>query len=241
MAASSTAPRSRTRNAAHDDDAVAARALQFAEWARRNARWILIGAAVLFVLGAALFYYRVRQSERREEAARGFTELSATAVSGNTALAVRDLLAYIRSFEGTREADEARILLGRVQLQAGQPARAVAALQPVAADAGDDALGAPGALLLGAAQAQAGQRDAAMATYLRVADDARLPYLRESALLEAAILREAAGDFAGAAELYGRLEEQAEEGSPDRSIYGMRLAEAQARAEAAGRAAPAGR
>ena len=52
------------------------------------------------------------------------------------------------------------------------------------------------------------------------------------ALQNAAILRSGKGDFAGAAELYRRLVEMQEEGTMDRQLYEMRLAEAEARAAA---------
>ena len=66
--------------------------------------------------------------------------------------------------------------------------------------------------------------------YLRVADAAELEYLQEAALGEAAILRQQGGDFAGAAELFRRLRDMTEEGSFERSLYEMRLAEAEGRA-----------
>jgi hypothetical protein len=64
-----------------------------------------------------------------------------------------------------------------------------------------------------------------------VADRAEFPFRRQEALYSAAILREEMGDHAGAAELYRRLAEQAEAGSMQRSIYEMRLAEVEARAQ----------
>lgn len=241
MAAPSTASRPRTRDVADSDDIVAARALQFAEWARRNARWILIGGVVALLLGAGLFYYRVDRAQRAERAAAQFATVSTTAASGNTALAVRDLQAFIGRFGGTTEADEARILLARIHLESGQAARAIPVLQGFASNIGDSPLHTSGALLLGAAQAEAGQRDAAIATYLRVADGATTDFLKEEALAEAATLREIAGNYAGAAELYSRLAALAEEGSLDRSVYEMRVAEAEARAQAGPAAAtPAG-
>ncbi len=96
----------------------------------------------------------------------------------------------------------------------------------------DSPVGVQAALLLAAAQASAGNPAEAIATYLRVADGAELGFRRAEALTSAATLRAQAGDFAGAADLYGRAVELTEEGSLERSIYEMRRAEALARAEA---------
>jgi hypothetical protein len=69
-----------------------------------------------------------------------------------------------------------------------------------------------------------------VATYTRVADEARLDFVREEALNSAALLREQAGDYTRAAELYRQLIGMTEEGSFQRSLYEMRLAEAEGRA-----------
>lgn len=240
MAAPPTASRARTQRSAPDDDALTVRALQFSEWARRNARWIIIGVVAVAIAAAIFFWYRLDQAQREERAAVQFLRLEQTVQSGNAALATRDLNAFIARHEGTAEADQARIVLARLYLQQGQAAQAVPVLRPFADRMGSSPVAPQGALLLGAAQAQAGQRDAAIATFLRVAEQAPFPFERESALTEAAILREATGNFAGAAELYRRLVEAAEEGSLDRSVYEMRLAEVEARVGSAPAPAAAG-
>ena len=65
-----------------------------------------------------------------------------------------------------------------------------------------------------------------------MADEAELSFRKVEALGAAALLRIEAGDFAGAAQLYGRAVELTEEGSLERSVYEMRMAETLARAEA---------
>ncbi|MDQ3556368.1 MAG: hypothetical protein M3409_06285, partial [Gemmatimonadota bacterium] len=116
----------------------------------------------------------------------------------------------------------------------------VEVLQPFGRRVREGPLGAQGALLLAAAQAEAGQRDAAISTYLRIAGEAPMRFRQEEALSQAALLRQQGGDAAGAAELYRRLLELAEEGSLERGVYEMRLAEAEGQALARGAAPAAG-
>jgi predicted negative regulator of RcsB-dependent stress response len=230
--ASPSVASSRTRNTAHtvsDDDVVMVRALQLSEWARRNAR-VVIGVsaiAIVAVLAYVFYGYQKRQSEERASIA--FSQVEQTALSGNATLAQRDLTTFIRRFDGTVQADQARLLLAKVHLDAGKAREAVTVLQAVE-EGPATPVGAQGAMLLGAAQNQAGNRQAAIASYLRVAEAAKLQYQQEAALAEAALVRQQGGDFAGAAELYRRLIGMVEEGSFDRSMYEMRLAEAEGRA-----------
>lgn len=230
MASPSVASRSKSASRVADtDDVVMARALQFSGWARRNAKIIIAAAAIVLVLALGFLWYRYQQAQTAERAAVSFMQVEQTAASGNATLASRDLQDFIRRYGGTAEADQARLLLARTHLEAGKPQEAVTVLQQVE-EGPRGTLGAQAALLLGVAHNQAGNRQAAVDTYLRVADAAELEYQREEALSRAALLRQEAGDHAGAAELFRRLVGMAEEGSFERSVYEMRLAEAEGRA-----------
>lgn len=231
MSAQSVASRSRQPNRSGPDDVVLARALEFSSWARANIRIIVAGTVIVAVALGALLVYRTQQADREQRAAAEFMQLEATVQSGNAALAARDLQTFVTRNSGTVYASEARLLLARIHLQEGKPAEAVQALAPVAGEV-DEPLGAQATMLRAAAQQAAGQTDAAVASYLRVAEGAELDYLRQDALTSAAALRAQANDFAGAAELYRRLVEMAEEGSVQRSVYEMRLAEVEAQAQA---------
>lgn len=221
--------RTRTTTSVTDDDVVMVRALQLSTWARRNARVVMgIAAVALLAVAAYLFYgYQKRQSEERASIA--FARVEQTALSGNATLAQRDLQDFVRRFDGTIQADQARLLLAKVHLDAGKAREAVTVLEAVDQGPGTP-VGAQAAMLLGAAQNQAGNRQAAIQSYLAVADAAELDYEKESALSEAAILRQEGGDFAGAAELYRRLRDMVEEDSFERTLYEMRLAEVEGRA-----------
>lgn len=227
----STASRSRRpRPAADTDDVLFARAVEFSDWARRNAR-IVIGVVVLaFLIVGGLLYYRVYRADRRELASTEFLQVQQTLASGNRALAARDLASFVRRFEGAPAATEARLILAQLHLETGKPREAIAALDDAAGDIGGSPFGAQAAMLLAAAQSQAGNPEAAIATYRRVADAASLEYQRQEALSDAALLLTQQGRFADAAEVYRQLAEAAEEGSVERSIFQMRLAEAEGRA-----------
>lgn len=230
MSAQSVAPRTRKAQA-EPDDVVLARALEFSNWARANIKLVIGGAVTVLLIVLALLWWRADRAERNERAAMGFMELEQTVGSGNTALATRELDQFIVRFDGTEYADEARIVLARLHLQAGQPAAAITALERLGSRPGSSTLATQAALLLGAAQQAAGQTDAAVETYLSVADDAELDFQRMEALATAAAIRAGAGDHAAAAELYARAVELAEEGTPEHAIYDMRRAEAEARVE----------
>lgn len=231
MASPSVASRSKQSARIGDsDDVVMARAIQFTTWARRNAKVVIAVTVVVAVAVFGFLWYRLQEQQRAERAAVQFLQVQQTAATGNATLAQRDLQDFARRFSGTVEADQARLMLARIHLEANEPAKALPVLQAVERDVGTP-VGSQAAMLLGVAQNQAGNRDQAVETYLRVAGGADLKYIREEALSEAALLRQQAGDHAGAAELYRRLVEMQEEGSFARSLYEMRLAEAEGRAQ----------
>lgn len=215
------------------DDALMVRAMQASEWARKNVMMIGIVAAVALAVVLILVFMAMNRAERAERAAADFVVLEQTVASGNTALATRDLQSFIVRYSGTPEADEARLALARLRLQDGKPQEAIAALEGLADDVNGSVLGAQAALLLGAAQQAAGDRAAAIATYERVAEEADLAFERQAALADAALVQTQAGNFAAAAALYQRLVDSLDEGAVERSLFEMRLAEAQARAAAA--------
>lgn len=211
------------------DDALTEKLLQVVLWAKRNLRLLAIAAVVIVVATLATFYSLNVREARRAEATQQLNAVRQTALSGNHALALRDLEAFIARFSGTTSADEARILMAQVSLESGEAAKAIEVLQPLARKA-DTPLGAPAAFLLAAAYEQNNNAGEATATYLRIADQAPLGYQRREALEQAARIREAEGDAANAVELYQRLVGETQEHTPERSIAELRLAEARARA-----------
>lgn len=228
MSAQSVAGSSRRPPSPDSDDALVVRAIEFTAWAKKNIRLIIAAAVVLTLLIGGLIYWRVYQQNRLERAAAEFVQLQQTASSGNMQLAARDMEQYVRRFDGTVYAEEARIALAQIHLQQDSATKAVEVLSGAADRVDDSPLGPQAALLLAAAHQSAGNNDAAIATYMRVADDADLSFRRIAALEAAAQLHSRNGNHAEAANVYQRLTEMAEEGTPQWQMYRMRLAEAQA-------------
>jgi predicted negative regulator of RcsB-dependent stress response len=216
-----------------NEDVVMARALAFGDWARKNARVLSIAAGVVVLGAAAALYYNIQQGNAAARAATAYMEVLPQLPQDNPTAAARQLETFIATYDGTLEADEARMTLAQTHLEAGNAAKAVEVARQVADGGG--ALEWQGAMLLAAAQVAAKQNDAAIATYLAAADDASLQLQKEEALGQAGLLRERAGDFKGAAELFQRLVDMTEEGSTERAVYEMRLGEVKAAAAAAGK------
>jgi len=226
--ASSTAARSRQlQNSLNSDDAAALRAAELAQWARRNAKVVLTVAGIVAVLAIGYVYYRMDRARRADAAAEKYLALSQNPTVA-TAAGAAQVEQFIKSYDGSVQADEARMLLAEIRMNSGQPKEAVKALLPLAD--GDGPLASQGAMMLGSAQAQAGDRAAAIRAYEKAAEAAELPFQRVEALGQAALMHEQNGDFKGAAAIYTRLLADAEEGSPQATVLQMRLTEAQARA-----------
>ena len=232
MAAQPAASRKKPTAQASSEDLFTARALEFTDWARTNIRLIIGVVVALAVIVGGLIYYRMYRAAREERAAVEFAQVEQTAASGNLPLATRDLQAYVRRYEGTSYGDEAALALAQIYLGQDSAAKAVAVLQGATERIDDSVVGPQSALLLGAAQQAAGKPDLAIQAYLAVADEAEMEMYKVQGLQNAAILRAERGDFKGAAELYRRLVDLQDEGSLDRQLYEMRLAEAEARAAA---------
>jgi predicted negative regulator of RcsB-dependent stress response len=231
MSAQSIANRP-SRHRHQDDDVLLARALAWSQWTRRNLRAVIAVLVVAAVVVGGLIYYRIYRSQREARAASEFMQLQRTVNPTNPALAARDLEQFSRKFDGTTPAAEAQVALAQMYLQQNQATKAVAVLQGADDRIGDSPIGAQAALLLAASKNAAGDAKGAVATYLKVADAAKFDFRKVDALANAAMLREQSGDFKGAAELYQRLVALSEEGSSDRQIFEMRLAETQAKAAA---------
>jgi len=233
MASPSVARRA-PRNAAQSDDVVMMRAAEMAQWARNNARAVMIAAGAALVLAAGLVFWQLSKAGQAERAAGEYLSLQAS-LPNDTTQAIRVLQNFTSKYPGTTEADEARIAAAQILLVKGDAARAVETLRP-AADGGS-AVAEQARYVLGAALAQAGKRQEAMDTYLDLAKDADLDYMKHGSLNQAALLREQANDWRGAADLYQQIVDGTEKGTPERQIAELHLFEARARAGTA--AAPA--
>lgn len=219
------------------DDAFIAGVLETSAWAKQHSRKLIIGGVIAAVAITALVLFLLSRANQREQAIAQLTQVRATAMSGNTQLAIRELEQYMSRFGGTPAADEARLLLGRAYLDNNQAAQALQTVQELASDL-DEPLGVNAAFLLAAAHEAAEEPHRAEEVYLRVADDAPFLFQRQDGLDNAGRIRMQRADAAGAVQLYERLVEMTPEGNTERPVYELRLGEARAMAASAAAGAP---
>ncbi|HEX6370064.1 MAG TPA: tetratricopeptide repeat protein [Longimicrobium sp.] len=225
--ASSTVARSRLPHSKLDsDDALALRAAELSAWARRNVRMIIGIAAVALVVVGGLLVWKYTQAQKRAAAGERLLAMSANPAL-LTAAGTRELETFIRQYDGTPEADEARMMLAQSLLDQRQPARAIPHLREVAD--GGSTLAAQAAMMLGSTHAQAGDRAAAIRAYQQAADRAPMKYQKFEALGQAALQHEAGGNHKAAADIYRGLLAESEKGSQQATIIEMRMTEALAR------------
>lgn len=205
------------------------RLLQILLWSKEHLRALIAGAVVVVVGILAVTYASNMREARRTEAMLRLEEVRLAVLSGNHSLAMRDLEELINLFSGTPAADEARILLAQSALAESQTEKAIEVLIPLVEGKNKD-LAPAAAFLLAAAYEEQGDAAQAVATYLGVADKTDNVYQRRDALQQAARVRDAQGDAAGAVEIYQRLLEETAENTPERGVVELRLAEARARA-----------
>ena len=208
----------------HEDDVFIAKVLEISQWAGQH-RQALIGIGlVAVVLIGGLLYWRSYQQGLRVQATEELVAIQQTRALGDPEQAKADLQVYLQRFGSTRNADEARLLLGQVELETGNPQGAVDALDPLAGSRSP--LGVQATYLLASAHEELQQTDQAERLYLSAANNADISFFARDALAQAARIRLDRGDYAGAVQLYEEVLTYFEEGDPERSVYEMRLAEA---------------
>jgi tetratricopeptide (TPR) repeat protein len=221
------------RSPLDSDPGVVERILAAHAWLREHSRAVTVGAVGLLLLVAAGLYYLDYRRDLESAAAVELAQVEETVESGNTTLAISDLQRFLAQYGSTRRAREARVMLGRMLIQAGRPREALDAVSQLATQP-EDPVAARAALLAGAAYQASGDTIGAIRHYLAIAERLPMDYQRREALASAARLQEMRGDYAGAAATYARLVEIVPEESVERPLYEMRLAEMRARARAEG-------
>ncbi len=212
------------------EDLFIARTLQATEWARENATILIaMGIALGLVIWGALYYVDFRE-QRSSEATMRIQQIRQTAQMGDAEAAKRELGVFIQRYERDVSALEGRLLLGQLQLETGEVPGAVQTLEPAFAGTPKRPLEIQGAFLLAAAYEEVGRWEDAEEIYLEIADRAEMTFQRRQALTGAARIRARQGEYAGAAELYGRILEGMPEDDPERSLYLLRLGEMEAAA-----------
>jgi predicted negative regulator of RcsB-dependent stress response len=214
-----------TQNKAEiEEDIFIAKVLGFWTWAKSNQTFLTVAALVAAVAVGSFFYYR---SYRRGLVAQAGTQLEQIHQSialNDTAGAKSQLKIFVTRFGGTPYEGEARMLLGEIYLEGGNPQQAQAVLEPMAGSPSTP-LQLQAAGLLARSYEQENRWKEAEDMYLRIADRSNLDFQVRGALADAARIRANHGDKAGAIELYKRILDGLDKNSPERGLYEMRLAE----------------
>src|SRR5690606_22499789 len=151
--------RRRPHNApASDDDRFVHSVLRGSAWARENARTLIVAGAVIVALVIGFLVYRNYSNAREIGAANALNDLRTTVASGNVPLALRDGEALVSRYNGTEAANEARVMLGYLYLQASHPQQPGDVLGLVVR-AVNSPLRFIAAMMMAAAYEAAGQKD----------------------------------------------------------------------------------
>lgn len=179
---------------------------QLRHWLRSNWLWLVAGVA--FTLGG--FYgwrwWDARQLERSAQAETRFAAMVEALASDKRDEGLRLAGELTGEYADTPYAEQATLVLARLDVEAGEFAKARERLAGVMEDARDPELRLIARLRLARVQLAEGAHDAALATLAGAEEpsiEARVAELRGDVLL-------AKGDRAGALEAYGRARSAAE-------------------------------
>jgi tetratricopeptide (TPR) repeat protein len=216
--------RRKPQTSQEQDDAFVANAIDFSEWAglHRQALTLIVVAVGLLVAGG--IYYMNFQRAMTIQAVNRLESIHQTIAISAVEDAKAQLSTFLDQFDGTDQAREAVILLGRLHLESGDAAVAISVLER--ADLGfRDPLGIQGNSLLARAYENQGRWPEAEATFLEVADRSAFDFEIRRALESAARARRRQQNHDGAAELYERILATFEDDDPAKDVYELRLAE----------------
>lgn len=221
-------PRSRrTRKQSGDDgeDAFIASVLDFSNWAKGNQQVLTVAGVVVAILVAGGLYYNSYRSQLTDQATEQLEVIYQSVGINDVEGAKVDLATFLDRFAGTPYEAEARLLLGELYLESGEPQQAMAVLEPLGSSP-RAAIELQGAGLLAAAYEQEARWEDAEDAYLRIADRSELDFQVRDAMAAAARIRvEHLGNADGAIELYQEVLAQLDENAPERGRYEMRIEE----------------
>ncbi len=230
-----TPPDSTRQQDAEDVDAFLTAVLRMVEWIQKNTRTVTIGAVVLVLAVAAGIYYSNYQENVRQQAATELQQLQ-TQLQGQPpdtlAVSVEN---FISRYGDTRYGDEARLLMGRIQLRNDAWEEAISTLDPVSGSyPADSPTGYAARKLLAAAHEGAGNVDRALELYSDLASNAQFAFQRNEAAVDRARLLAEQGRLSEAEKIYSRLVSRADTSaagvaSDDLQTYRLRLGEIRAR------------
>ena len=206
------------------DDAFVAGVIDFSEWTRTHRQLLTVIGVAVVLLAAGGFYYVNFQRTLLTQAVNDLESIYQTISISAFEDAKAQLGTFVDRLDGTAQAREAAILLGRLHLEAGDAAVAISVLER--ADLGfRDPIGIQANSLLARAYENQGRWPEAEDTFLEVADRAPFDFQIRRALDSAARARRRQQDHNGAAELYERILATFDDDDPGKGVYELRLAE----------------
>lgn len=206
------------------DDLFIARVLDLGKWAQANQQAMTVLGVLLVIAVAGVLYYGNYRRSLTQQAAQQL-ELVHQSIGIQDNQGARDqLVTFLERYGGTAYEGEARLLLGDLYLQAGQPEQAQAVLSPLGSSPREP-IEIQAAMLLAKAYEQDEQWSQAEGAYLSVADRSELGFQINEALSNAARVRADQGNVDGAISLYQRALDRLGEEDPLRGHYQMRIAE----------------
>ena len=215
----------RTSQSSHDaDDSFVVGVLEVTNWARSNQQLMTVGGVLLAILIAGGFYYMNFRSQMNERAAESLETIYQSISINDTEGAKIDLATFLDQFGSTAYDGEARLVLGELYLDSGDPQQALAVLEPIGQRPGSP-VALQSATLLAQAYEQEGRWEEAEGTYLSIADRSDLDFQVRDALVAAARIRSAQGDGEGAIQLYEEVLGDLDENAPNRGQFEMRIEE----------------
>jgi len=206
------------------DDAFTSRILLFIAWAQRNTQTLILGVVVVVVLVVGSIWYFGQRAGTYAEAAIQLEQVQQAAATAPPEEAIAEIERYLARFGDTPYGIEARLVLGEIHLDAGNPTAAIDVLTPVAPSYRDP-LRLQATFLLAVAYEQAENWSESASVYRGLADRAEMSFQRQEATEGLARAYLAQGDTAAASDAFRRLINEFEEGDPVRGYYEMRLHE----------------
>lgn len=211
------------------EDVFVEKIVETTNWAKANTQVLIIAGIAIVILISGAIYYGKWHETQTERAVAQLEQVQQSVSFGDPETARAALNQYIEAFQDTPYALEARLMLGQVLLEDGNPEEAMDALAPAVREMDAHPIGIQAGFLMAAAYEQAGRKDEAERMFLRVANTAELEFQIREAMAGAARVRADEGDFAGAAELYEEVLAGMDPEDPNRSYWEMKMAEYQAR------------
>ena len=195
-----------------------------ADWIKRNRDLALIGGVLTIMGGASLLYYRDFKSDQINQAASRLESIHQSIMISALEDAKAQLSTFVERFDGTPQAEEATVLLGRLHMENEDFLVAISVLESAGLSMGT-ATGVQANSLLARAYEAQGRWNDAEEQHISVASASGLQFEVRESLEAAARIRIRQQNFSGAVELYQEILEGLTDDDPRRGIYASKMAE----------------